>query len=130
MRLHRHDEQERLSARRDRQPPLLAGQDRHDRPRGAKRDRDQLLAEALQLFRDGVQWWPDRPFEAKHIKPEQESGYEEDAVGGPIASTILDGLDDPKVTISQVAKCALGVPVRRQDWNRRCAAHRPLFLSG
>ncbi|MGO9049410.1 MAG: VapE domain-containing protein [Xanthobacteraceae bacterium] len=74
-----------------------------------KADRDQLWAEALQLFRSGLQWWPSRAFEKAHIKPEQEERYEEDAWEGPIAD-YLDGLIDPKTTISSVAKCALGVP--------------------
>ncbi len=33
-----------------------------------KHDRDQLFAEALQLFRKGEPWWPDKAFEAAHIK--------------------------------------------------------------
>ena len=72
-----------------------------------KRDRDQLFAEALWLFQNGVQWWPSKAFELKHVVPEQDERYEEDAWEGPIAS-FLDGLYDPKVTILQVAKCALG----------------------
>jgi predicted P-loop ATPase len=59
------------------------------------------------LFRNGVQWWPDKTFEAKHIKPEQEARYEVDPWEGPVAD-YLDGLIDPKTTVSQVAKCALG----------------------
>jgi hypothetical protein len=74
-----------------------------------KRDRDQLFAEALQLFRNGAQWWPDKAFEAKHIKPEQDARYEADPWEEPIASYLDDLIDpDPKVTISQVAKRALG----------------------
>ena len=72
-----------------------------------KQDRDQLFAEALQLFRGGAQWWPDKSFEAKHIKPEQDARYEADPWEEPIAK-YLDDLIDPKTTVSQVAKCALG----------------------
>jgi predicted P-loop ATPase len=43
-----------------------------------KADRDQLLAEAVVLYRSGAQWWPDKDFEATHIAPEQASRYEED----------------------------------------------------
>jgi predicted P-loop ATPase len=72
-----------------------------------KQDRGQLWAEAVQLFRDDVQWWPDRAFEAEHIKPEQEARYEVDPWEAPVAD-YLEGLIDPKVLITQVAKCALG----------------------
>lgn len=72
-----------------------------------KADRDQLWAEALQLFRNGVQWWPSKTFEAANIKPQQEERYEEDPWETPVAD-YLDGLIDPKTTISQVGKCALG----------------------
>jgi predicted P-loop ATPase len=74
-----------------------------------KRDRDQLFAEALQLFMGGVQWWPDRAFETAHVKPEQEQRFEADPWEDPI-SAYLQGLPGPlfEVLISQVARYALG----------------------
>jgi predicted P-loop ATPase len=74
-----------------------------------KRDRDQLFAEAVQLFRHGVQWWPDKKFEETYIRPQQDARYEADAWEDPIVR-YLTGLPDRKVTISQVAKFGLGFP--------------------
>jgi predicted P-loop ATPase len=68
------------------------------------RDRDQLFAEAVKLFRDGVPWWPDRDFEKQFIMPEQADRYEADAWEEPIAS-YLKGKD--RVLIGEVAKLAL-----------------------
>jgi predicted P-loop ATPase len=72
-----------------------------------KRDRDQLFAEAVQLFRNGSQWWPDRAFEKKHIRPEQDARFEADPWEEPVRDYI-DHLATPKVLIAQVAKSALG----------------------
>ena len=68
------------------------------------RDRDQLFAEAVQLYRGGFQWWPDQAFEAQHIAPQQEARYEADAWEEAVAE-YLSGTQ--RTTILAVAKEAL-----------------------
>jgi Virulence-associated protein E-like domain len=71
-------------------------------------NRDQLFAEAVHLYRAGIHWWPDRDFELKTIRDEQESRYEPDAWEEPI-QRYLDGLSAPKqTTILEIATNALG----------------------
>ena len=68
------------------------------------RDRDQLFAEAVALYRQGVPWWPDKDFERKFIAPEQTSRYEADAWEDNIGEFLSS---QTKVTVSQVAREAL-----------------------
>lgn len=70
------------------------------------RDRDQLLAEAVMLYRKGEKWWPEEDFEATHVKPEQEARFEADAWEGSVAE-YLDGR--PYVTIFEIAHDALRI---------------------
>jgi predicted P-loop ATPase len=42
-------------------------------------NRDQLFAEAVQRYRKGIAWWPNKDFEREHIQPQQEARYESDA---------------------------------------------------
>lgn len=43
-----------------------------------KHDRDQLWAEAVHRYRQGVRWWPDRDFERKIFAPAQNDAREVD----------------------------------------------------
>ena len=43
-----------------------------------REDRDQLFAEAVEAFKRGAPWWPDKDFEREHMMPEQEARYEAD----------------------------------------------------
>jgi len=86
------------------------------------RDRDQLFAEAVHLYRNGVIWWPDREFEREHIKPEQEQRYEADIWEESIGE-YLNGRTT--VLIGQVARQALGFDtnkIGRADQNRIIAS--------
>ena len=85
--------------------PVKTGEIKLDWLRG---NRDQLLAEAVALYRRGIPWWPDREFERQTIREEQEARFEPDAWEEPI-QRYLDTLPAPKrTTILDVALHALG----------------------
>jgi predicted P-loop ATPase len=73
-------------------------------------DRDQLFSEAVHLFRAGAKWWPDRDFEAKHIKPEQDARYVADPWQEKIAAFVEDR---ERVTVAMIAKDALLIETAR-----------------
>ena len=73
-------------------------------------DRDQLFAEAVNLYQAGVPWWPDRTFEAEHIAPQQAARYEGDAWEELIAEYLLG---KARVTVTQVARAALNMESAR-----------------
>jgi hypothetical protein len=68
------------------------------------RDRDHLFAEAVALYRQGTQWWPDQDFEAEHIKPQQEARYEADAWEELVATYLASQV---QTTVWEVAREAL-----------------------
>lgn len=74
------------------------------------RERDQLFAEAVVLYRGGRSWWPDGDFERRHIAPEQEARFERDAWEEAIIEWL--GSRD-EVLIKEVAKGALQLDVPR-----------------
>jgi predicted P-loop ATPase len=74
-----------------------------------KRDREQLFAEAVVCYENGMKWWPDRDFERNHIAPEQAARYQEDVW----EENIMDYLKGrPRVMIGEVAR-HLGVDTPR-----------------
>ena len=73
-------------------------------------DRDQLFAEAVEQFRSGARWWPDKAFEREHIAPEQAARYQADAWEQPIAE-YLEGKSE--TTIPSIAINVLSVEIGR-----------------
>ena len=94
------------------------------------RDRDQLFAEALALFRAGKKWWPDQTFEAQHIAPQQEARYEADAweqavagyLAGQSRTTILDvardGLSIETSRVGTADQRRISAILERMSWKR------------
>jgi predicted P-loop ATPase len=85
-------------------------------------DREQLFAEAVKLYRDKTQWWPDAEFERKHIAPQQQARYEADAWEDDVRKFLV-GRD--RTTVGEVAKDALFIDkarLTRADQNRIAAA--------
>ena len=86
------------------------------------RDRDQLFAEAMVLFKEGESWWPDKNFEREHIAPVQSARYEsdvwEETISGWLASR-------DRTTVGDVARSALNFEttrIGRAEQNRIMAA--------
>ena len=77
-------------------------------PEALTRDRNQLFAEAVHLFRSGSAWWPDKDFERDHIVAEQAARYEADAWEDNIGEFFATH-NQQRVTISQVAHEALHI---------------------
>jgi predicted P-loop ATPase len=73
-------------------------------------DRDKLFAEAVELYRGGAPWWPDRDFEREFIIPQQASRYEADVWEENI-SAFLKG--KTRVTVGEVARLALFIETPR-----------------
>src|SRR5262245_53894517 len=74
------------------------------------RDRDQLFAEAMRLFKDGWPWWPDRDLEERVFMPEQAARYETDVWEENIEKYLES---KQRVTIGEVARGALGFETNR-----------------
>lgn len=80
--------------------------------------RDQLLGEAVYLYRQGEPWWPSAAFEAEHIAPQQTARYDADAWNEPVGA-YLKG--KTSVTLMEVANLALHISTDRlgtADQNR------------
>jgi predicted P-loop ATPase len=74
------------------------------------RDRDQLFAEAVHLYRQGARWWPDGAFEARHIRPEQEARFESDVWQETISDYVADKIN---VTIGDIARLGIFIETQR-----------------
>jgi predicted P-loop ATPase len=70
-----------------------------------------LLAEAVNAYRGGEQWWPDSDFEKQFIQPQQEARHEADAWEQAIGEWLATNPDN--VTILKVARLGLSIETPR-----------------
>lgn len=75
------------------------------------RDRDQLFAEAWDALGWGEHWWPDRDFEQKYMRAEQERRREPDPWFEAIATAVEY---EDCITVAQVAE-EIGIPLSSLD---------------
>jgi predicted P-loop ATPase len=73
---------------------------------GLKRDRNQLLAQAVAEFKNEVPWWPDHDFEEGTIAGEQAARYDQDAWFSTVQEYV-NGSQATAFSIAQVARGAL-----------------------
>ena len=79
-------------------------------------DRDQLFAEAVAKFQAGERSWPDREFEERVIKPQQNDRYEEDGWREDIVGTLSTwgtntGFSIRPLTLTNIAMAATDLPL-------------------
>jgi predicted P-loop ATPase len=74
------------------------------------RDRDQLFAEAVEVYRKGERWWPDANFERLFIAPQQEARYEGDAWEEEISRFLVGKC---RTSILEIARDGLKIEVAR-----------------
>jgi predicted P-loop ATPase len=75
-----------------------------------ERDREQLFAEALILYQDNAQWWPDKDFERTVIASEQAQRYEADAWEEVIEKFLSSR---STVSVYEIARQALDIQTAR-----------------
>lgn len=82
------------------------------------RDRDQLWAEAVHLYRAGVPWWLQGD-EVEHAATEQRKRFQADAWAGPIDNFLETrvGKYADVVTLSEIF-VALSIPTHMQDGSK------------
>jgi putative DNA primase/helicase len=87
-----------------------------------RRDRDQIWAEALALYRSGQHWWPTTSEEIAACEKAQDARYQVDAWEEKIRAYLLKPPTDVErrgVRVEEVLSGALGVPTKDHDRARQ-----------
>jgi predicted P-loop ATPase len=78
-----------------------------------RRDRDQLFAEAVYLYRQKTPWWPSKDFEIEHMVPQQAARFESDDGWEEPIRNYINERSKAKVTINEIARLALFIETPR-----------------
>jgi predicted P-loop ATPase len=77
-----------------------------------EKDRDQLFAEAVVRYFEGISWHPDRDFEKQFIAPQQEARYDHDAWENRIEAFLQPRTE---TTIAEIATIGLEMQISQLD---------------
>lgn len=80
-----------------------------------ERDREQLWAEALELFAGNTRWWPSTPEEHALCTEQQDARRKRDPWEAPIQAYLEQRMPGAEVSMSDVLGTALGLDKDRWD---------------
>jgi predicted P-loop ATPase len=86
------------------------------------RDRDQIWAETMHLYRAGTKWWPSSPEEVAACERVQETRYQADAWEEKVREYLLAPMTDAStlgVRVDEILREALHVATRDHDRTRQ-----------
>lgn len=95
-----------------------------------ERDREQLWAEAVELYKQGARWWPEGAEENALCREEQDDRVSLDAWQDPIAAWLANRQPGAFVTIGEVLAGALNIEPAKWDQPGQNRAARCLMVAG
>ncbi|WP_437983731.1 VapE domain-containing protein [Sorangium sp. So ce117] len=95
-----------------------------------ERDREQLWAEAVELYKQGAPWWPEGAEENELCKEAQDERVSTDAWQSMIGAWLANRTPGAFVTVAEVLQGALHMEPAKMDQSAQNRAVRCLKLAG